>query len=392
MEQLFSFIGSFVPFIVLMGVVIAVHEYGHFAVLRLFGGAVESFSIGFGRSVFERTDKRGTRWKLSWIPFGGYVSWVREAQLPELAKRPIDHQPKGKHYELLAPWQRMFVALGGPLANFVFAIAIYAVFAMSFPQASWDSVIVKKVMPESAAEQAGLLPGDEIVRLDGQAVKSPDSVRLTVQYSSGDPLQVRVLRNDETLDLIVVPETKLLSNASLNIEEEIGVIGVEFLNNATIGRMGPIDAVALGVDKTLDLMRTTARVIVRLVQGKEDFEKMRGPLGIGDLADRVVDSQMKRAEIPLSTRIANAALSMVQLAAFFSISIGFMNLLPIPMLDGFHVLVGAIETLLRVEIPESIQEKMQLGGLVALGFFLVAVSFNDVKRISVLEVFGRMLS
>ena len=290
-------------------------------------------------------------------------------------------------------WQRMIVSLAGPAINFVFAIAVYAVMAMTLGEPQFERVSVKSVMEDSPAQQAGFQPGDIFSTISGSKIETPMDVMMAVQYSADEPVSFQVERNGDLIDLVATPSRRIFRNENLNVEEEVGFIGIEFGQTyLEHKKLGPVAAVALGLDKTINLVQVTIKVLHRLITGKDSFEKMRGPLGIGDFADKVVDSHLKKEELPLTQRLGNVSLEMISLAALFSISIGFFNLLPIPMLDGHSALLSFWETISGSAVSTKIQEYLQVGGLAAIGFFFIAVTFNDLKRTGALEVFTRLLS
>ena len=396
MEAIFSGVGSFVPFILLIGVVVMVHEFGHYFAGRFFGAGVESFAFGFGDSIIEGTDKRGTRWRVNWLPLGGFVKFVDEVQTPgdaegskEASERP---QPIGKPYSALQPWQRVIVSLAGPMINFLFAIIVFAIFAMTIGQDVYERVTIQTVIANGPADKAGFKQGDDIVWVAGQRVQTPQDVMLAVQYSADEPVNFVVARQGREIDLTVTPRRTLTRNEALDVEEEIGRIDIGFAAPTGRERLNPVDALAYGANQTVVLIRTTIKVIVRLVTGKDSFDKMRGPIGIGDFADKLVDAHMKQVDVPLSEKIFSAARSLLWMSALFSVSIGFFNLLPIPMLDGYHALLGIYETVAGTAVSMKVQDYLLRGGLAVIGLFFIAVTLNDLKRTGVLEVFARLLS
>lgn len=391
MEAVFSGLGSVVPFILLIGVVVTVHEFGHYIAGRAFGAGVESFAFGFGDSIIETTDKRGTRWRVNWLPLGGFVKFADEVQAPG-DSRKTDDRPIGKRYAELAAWQRVIVSLAGPMINFAFAILVFALMSMTLGEPVYERVAVMQVAEGGAAEKGGLEAGDQIVMVEGRRMSTPDDVRLIVQYSADEPLDFVVSRGGRGVDLTITPARVVNRNEALDLEEEVGQIGIWFESRTGVARLGPVSALSSGVDKTVDLIRATIKVIGRLITGKDDFDKMRGPLGIGDFADKLVDSHMKQEGVPLMDRLRGSLISLTAMAALFSVSIGFFNLLPIPMLDGYHALLGLYETVAGSAVSLRAQEYLLRGGLAVIGLFFIAVTWNDLKRTGVLEVFARLLS
>ena len=389
---LWGVFSSIIPFVIIIGTVVTVHELGHYLAGRMFGTAVESFAFGFGDSIFERKDKRGTRWRINWLPLGGFVKFVGEAQAPGDAGK-VEHGPIGLAYTQLAAWQRVVVSFAGPFVNFVFAILIYAAMAMSTGQPKYGAIEISAIEDSGPAYLGGVQKGDLILSVDGKSVKQIADFQNLVFYSANEPIDIMVERGGVELSLEVTPSERLHRNDKLGIEETIGYVGVGLSTQLlSVEPVGPIKALAIGVEETKKIIDLTVKVLTRLIQGKDSFEKMRGPLGIGDFADKVVDSHMKNDTIPFGERMRRASLHLIHFIALFSVSIGFFNLLPIPMLDGYAIVLGTYEAIFGSEVSVKVQEFLLRGGLAVIGVFFIAVSWNDLKRIGLLEVFGRLLS
>ena len=391
LAQVFSIISSVVPFIIMIGVVVTIHELGHYWAGRSFGAAIESFAFGFGKSIFEKSDRNGTRWRVNWLPLGGFVKFVGEATELEDSTATMS-RPLGRPYKELAAWQRVIISLAGPIANFILAILLYAlIFSQGKPV--FGDVTVLEVLEDGAAYEAGLLVDDIIVEVDGKSITSTGELIEAVAYSADEPVELSVRRQSELIEITVVPKREIFVNERLGIQEEIGRIGIHM--NAkliSIEKVSISEAISLGADQTANVIRKTIKVLKRLIFGKDSFEKMRGPLGMGDIADRVVDSNMKRTDISFKDRLDNTFWQMLELIAMFSVSIGFFNLLPIPMLDGYSALLGMYETIVGSEVSLKFQEYLLRGGLAVVGVFFIAVTWNDLKRLGLLDVFGGMLS
>ncbi len=390
--SLFSIISSVLPFILMIGVVVSIHELGHYYAGRAFGAAVESFAFGFGKSIVEVTDKRGTRWRLNWLPLGGFVKFVGSQESVN-ESHSNKKQPIGKYYSELAAWQRVIVSLAGPVANFVLAILIYAAIFTTFGKPVFGDVTIESVAPQSAAEIGGVMTNDLVIAVDGRPISSAAELIEAVAYSADEPVELSILRGGDPLKLIVTPKREKVRNERLGIEDEIGRIGVGISSKLVkLEKVSLLNAVGIGADRTAEVIRKTIKVLGRLIFGKDSFEKMRGPLGIGDIADRVVDSNMKRTDVDFSERFHGAFWQMLELIAMFSVSIGFFNLLPIPMLDGYSALLGLYETVVGSEVSLRFQDYLLRGGLAVVGLFFIAVTWNDLRRLGLLEMFGGLLS
>ncbi len=382
MEKLFSMAASPINFLILISVVITIHELGHYWVGRLFGAAAESFSIGFGNSVFEVKDKRGTRWRLNWLPLGGFVKFAGELQQPGDASMPADERPAGlvgKPYMALNPWQRLAVSLGGPFANFTFAILVFAGLALGFGIPEAKEVRIAAVVQDSAASTAGFRPGDVVIEVAGRRVTSPRDVTLATELNANEPVPFTVRRaNGEFADLLVSPVLTERVN-DFQMKEKVGKIGVELQSvDGMMRRPNVIEAVGHGFQATGDTIGATFNVIRRLVTGKEGLDKLSGPLGIMNLTDKVTDNEMKRAETPLWMKVTNVALMLLQLAAALSIGVGFFNLLPIPVLDGGAAVMCLVEGVSGRPVPETIQRVGLTMGLVCLVGFALVITLKDV--------------
>lgn len=382
LEKLFSIVASPINFLILISIVITIHELGHYWVGRMFGAAAESFSIGFGNSLVEVKDKRGTRWRLNWLPLGGFVKFAGELQQPTDPSMSPDARPDGlvgKPYMVLNPWQRLAVSLGGPFANFVFAIMVFAGLALTFGIPEAREVRIAAVSPGMAAEAAGFRAGDVIIEAGGRRVASPRDVTLATELNANEPVLFRIRRADgEFADLRVSPVLTERVN-DFNMKEKVGKIGVELQSvGVTVRRPDVVEAVGHGFKATGDTIVATFNVIRRLVTGKEGLDKLSGPLGIMNLTDKVTDTEMKQVETPLWMKVANVALMLLQLAAALSIGVGFFNLLPIPVLDGGAAVMCVVEGVSGRPVPETIQRIGLTMGLVCLVGFALVITLKDV--------------
>ena len=389
---LWGIVSSVIPFVIIIGAVVTVHELGHYLAGRAFGAAVESFAFGFGDSIVETKDKRGTRWRLNWLPLGGFVKFVGEAQAPGDAGK-VEQGPIGKPYTQLTAWQRVVVSFAGPFVNFVFAILIYACMAMATGEPKYGAIEISAIEDGGPADVAGIKTGDLILSVGGRSVEEIADFQNVIFYSANEAINVQIERAGTPLDLSVTPTERVHRDENLGIEEKIGYVGVGLRTQLLeVKPVGPVRALAIGVEETQKIIDLTVKVLTRLIQGKDSFEKMRGPLGIGDIADKVVDSHLKNDTLPFMERMQRATLHIIHFIALFSVSIGFFNLLPIPMLDGYSILLGTYEAIFGSEVSVRVQEFLLRGGLAVIGVFFIAVSWNDLKRLGLLEVFGRLLS
>lgn len=396
---------QYVPvFLILISLVITVHELGHYWAGRMFAAAVESFSLGFGRSLVEKRDSRGTRWRLNWIPLGGFVKFVGEVQLaqdinqeiPETVateaqaieargKTAIVHENQvlvGKPYTDLNPWQRIAVSLGGPFANFVFAAFVFAVigFVQGVPQAK--EVYIRGVVAGGAADQAGIKPGDIVLSAGGKAITTSYDVITATQLSAGEPVTYKVRRGAEELTLVATPIEQEMVDPALRTRQKVGRIGLELSErDSSIRHLNPIEAVGHGVTRTGDAIGQTFNVLRRLVTGKEGIDKLSGPVGILHLTGGVTEMTMKQEGVDLGQKIADLGWILLQLAALLSVGVGFFNLLPIPVLDGGAVVMTLAEVATGKPLPDKVQNVGLTIGLVCLAAFALVVTLQDSLRL-----------
>lgn len=383
--------------LVLISIVITVHELGHYWVGRMFGAAVESFAIGFGRSIAERTDNRGTRWRINWMPLGGFVKFVGELQAPTDTRDTLETEPEaigkqgrkakpahpvGRPYTALNPWQRLAVSLGGPAANFIFAILVFAGFAMTLgiPQAKEVSVL--GVEADSPASRAGFQAGDIIVEAGGRTIVTSYDVTQATILSAGEPVTYRILRGEKPVTLVATPEETVVRNEGLDVSEKLGRVGVELgQRDVSIRHYNPLEAVGYGVKATGDAIEATVNVLRRLVTGRDGLDKLSGPVGIFNLADKVTDLHLRQEDVSIVQKITDLLISWIQLAALLSIGIGFFNLLPIPVLDGGAAVICIVEGVTGREIPEKVQRIGLTIGLACLASFALLITGQDLIKL-----------
>jgi regulator of sigma E protease len=404
-------------FLLIISLVITVHELGHYWVGRMFGAAVESFAIGFGNPIVEKRDGRGTRWRLNWIPLGGFVKFVGEVQLAQDLKQELPQTaeteeeaarlaevaravpPKGarggrpttfhdnqilvgRPYNLLNPWQRIAVSLGGPFANFLFAIAAFAVIGgiQGVPQA--QEVFVRGVIPGEAAERAGFQTGDVVIEAGGRPVTTAQDIIMATQLSAGEAVSYRVLRGKEAVALLATPVEHELVDSGMRMKQKVGRIGLDLGHRDTsIRNLNPVEAVGYGLQRTAESIGQTINVLRRLITGKEGIEKLSGPVGILHLTGGVTEVTMNQENLDLGAKIMQLFWMYFHLAALLSIGIGFFNLLPIPVLDGGAVVMTLAEAVTGRALPEKAQNAGLTFGLVSLVVFALLVTWQDIGRL-----------
>lgn len=370
----------------LLGIVVVVHELGHYLAGRYYGAAVESFSVGFGKPIFEVSDRRNTRWRVNWIPLGGFVKFVGEGQLPgDVGK--VEQGPIGKPFQAIGVGARTVIAAAGPAANFVLAALIFAFFF--YFNGSYEArVTATSVAEDGAAAEAGLQPGDIFVSMNGKAISNAGDLQMVVSTSSNTSLETVVERNGETVVLDMTPRRVLRENA-VGQMQQLGTINItlqELPDTARRIEYNPVEALAMGGRQTWETVTTTTAIIGRMVTGKEALSSLSGPVAIGDVSRRVVNRTMGNEEIPLARRIQALFWSMMTICAAVSVGIGFFNLLPFPVLDGGHIVFNCYEAIAGKPMPARVQEGALMAGMVLLLGMFVFITWGDLLETGLFNV------
>jgi regulator of sigma E protease len=359
------------PAIVVLMLVVFIHELGHFQVGRWCGVRIQVFSIGFGKELFGFNDKHGTRWKLSVIPLGGYVKFVGDENAASLPK--ASGLPEAQRDETLfhgaSVWKRTAIVAAGPVANFILAIVIFAaVFATLGRPVTAPRV--DKLMPGGAAEAAGFLPGDLIVEIDGSPIESFSEIQQIVTLAAGNVLTVIVDRGGERITLTPTPERREMPDG-LGSTQRIGVLGIT--RNMGDGdlvykQFSPLQAVVEGVKETGHIIERTMTYVGRLFAGRETADQLSGPIRVAQVSGVIASS----GGVP----------ALLHLSAILSVSIGLINLFPVPMLDGGHLVFYAIEAIRGRPVSQRAQEIGFRIGLALVIMLFVFVTFNDIVRLA----------
>ncbi len=359
------------PALAALMLVVFIHELGHFQVGRWCGVQIQVFSIGFGKELFGFNDKYGTRWRLSLIPLGGYVKFVGDenaASLPKASQTPEAARDKTLFHNA-SVWRRVAIVVAGPVANFILAIAIFAVVFATLGRPV-TAPRVDALMPGGAAEAAGFLPGDLIVEIDGKAIDSFSQIQQIVTLAAGNLLTVIVERDGERITLTPTPERREMPDG-LGGTQRIGVIGIT--RNMEDGdlvykRFGPLQAIAEGVRETGHIIERTMTYVGRLFAGRETADQLSGPIRIAQISGVIASS--------------GGAPGLLHLSAILSVSIGLINLFPIPMLDGGHLVFYVIEAIRGRPVSQRAQEIGFRIGLALVIMLFVFVTFNDIVRLA----------
>lgn len=357
------------PFLVALTVIVFIHELGHFLVARWCGVDVEAFSIGFGREIFGWNDKHGTRWKVAWIPLGGYVKFRGDANAASFPDAETVARAKADpgNFHGKAVWQRAAVVAAGPVANFILAIVIFAAAFMAVGTPVIEPR-VDEVLPGSAADQAGIRKGDLIVEIDGNAITDFSQLQQAVMPRAGEQLAVVIDRGGQRIQLDLVPQLKEEPD-SFGGKVRIGLLGVKRDANLPIRyeRVGPVQAVEMGAQNTWLIVHSTFRYLGKLFTGRESADQLGGPIAMAKAAGDAASAGF---------------FQFVRMIAFLSVSIGLLNLFPIPMLDGGHLVYYAIEAVRGKPLGENAQEWGFRIGFSVVIMLMVVGTWNDLVRVA----------
>ncbi len=354
-------------FLFVLTIVVFFHELGHFLVARWCGVYVKAFSIGFGPEIAGFYDRHGTRWKLSWIPLGGYVKFMDDENATSMPSREalaaMTPEERALSFHAKPVWKRAAVVVAGPVANFILAIVIFAAFAMIFGVRTTEARI-QAIQPGSAAEAAGLQPGDLITGIDGKKVATFSDLQRAVSLSSGRELKLTITRDGKSLDMPITPRKSDVKDPIGGNSEEwrLGVQQMATPQTDNISKPGPIKALALGVEQTHYIIAGTLSYIGDVIQGRRSANQLGGPARIADISGKVAKLGFEY---------------LVNLIGVISVSVGLLNLFPIPLLDGGHLVFYGFEALLGRPLSERTQEYgFRMGMMIVLALMIFAF-YND---------------
>ncbi len=363
-------------FLVLLTILVFVHEYGHYWVARRCGVRVEVFSIGFGPEIFGWTDKANTRWKISAVPLGGYVKMFGEGEYS--GGGDSGHAMSAEEEAVSFPHkslaQRAAIVFAGPAANYIFAIIVLATLFMTLGQPQTPATVVS-VNSGSAAAEAGIQIGDEFLMVNGREVERFRDVQRVVSLRPGVPMEIVVLRDGQEVKLTATPKESETKDVSGNTHK-IGLLGVTGTGMQLVER-GPFEAVWEAGKESIELTVDTLTAVGQIITGKRDLRELGGPVRIGQISGDTV----RHGIIPF-----------ISLMALLSINLGLINLFPIPMLDGGHLMFYAIEAVRGKPLGERAQEYgFRIGLVLVLGLMLF-VTINDLVNLPVFEFVKNLMT
>jgi regulator of sigma E protease len=369
-----TLLGYLLPFLFVLTVVVFVHELGHFLVARWCGVGIKAFSIGFGPEIVGFTDRHDTRWKISWIPLGGYVKFIDDENVASAGgRRTLDQltpEERARSFQGKSLAQRAAVVAAGPIANFLLAIVIFtAIFGIFGERITAAKVDI--VNPGSAAERAGFLPGDRVISIDGTAIETFGEMQRIVAMSPDQPLHFVVDRGGKTVDITVTPELKTITDRFGNTMR-MGLLGIQRTATPeewTLKRHDPVTAFVMALKETYFVVSRSLGYLYDVVTGRESADQLGGPIRIAQVSGQVATAGF---------------LALLNLCAIISVSIGLINLFPIPMLDGGHLLFYGIEALRGRPLSEGTQEMGFRIGLAFVLMLMIFATWNDLIHLKFL--------
>ena len=384
-----------------LSIVVTIHELGHFWAARACGVAIDCFSIGFGPALVSWRDRAGVEWRIASIPLGGYVRFSGDenaASVPDqndlagMKRAIVEREGEAavnRYFHFKPVWQRAIIAAAGPMANFALAIVIMAIFLVAIGNPVGVTK-VNRVLPDTPAAAAGFLAGDVFVSADGEPIKSPNDLVAYVSLRANLPIQFVVERAGREVPLTVTP-------AFVEIKDEIrgrvkeGKIGLEPIGRMTFEKSSLVSAIPDATVEVWGMLKTIGFYLGRLVTGQVPADQISGLIGIGHTAGAVTKASV--ADAPdTQTLLLRLGISQMLLIASLSVSIGFMNLLPIPVLDGGHLVMYAYEALFRRPLRAEFQAAGFRAGLALLLGFMLFAAWNDLNRYDVFKFIGGLFT
>ncbi|HIC11409.1 MAG: RIP metalloprotease RseP [Candidatus Pelagibacter sp.] len=363
-------LNSILPFIVLILVVVFIHEYGHYYFAKKYGVKVTDFSIGFGKELFGWNDKLGTRWKICWIPLGGYVKFFGDRNVfsqsdqEEIIKKYSEEERK-KLFILKPLYQRSLIVAAGPIANFILAIVIF-LFIYMFVGKDFTPAVINEVQKDSPAEVAGLMKNDVILEIDGTEVKSILDVSKLITLSTSDFIDFKVSRYDQDVLLKVKPnivETEDNLGNKIN-KRMIGIMVGPYNNKVNHVKLGPAKALYYSLNEVYFVTISSLKYLGSILTGSGDSSQLGGPIRIAKITGQVAQFGI----VPF-----------LSIMAYISISLGLINLFPIPLLDGGHLMFYGFEKILGRPLSQKTQEGFFRIGMFLLLFIMFFATYNDLK-------------
>jgi len=369
--HVWSFFGYLLPFLFVLGLVVFVHEMGHYLVGRWCGVGVDAFALGFGPKLWGWTDSKGTEWKLCAVPLGGYVKFkgdLNGASVPD--NELIDsfsEEERRQAFQFKPVWQRAAIVAAGPIANFLLALVIFSSTFMFIGRYVIDPV-VDQVSAGSPAALAGIQSGDRIVSIDGEAIDSFEAIRRVISTANNGPVVIEIARQGRIQSVKAEPAV-VEQKTSLGIVRSrvLGISSSSLAEHHRLVKYGFFDSLSLSGHQIVGLIKQSVNYLGGLVRGREKADQLSGPIRIAQVSGKVAESGI---------------VSLLSLAALLSISIGFINLMPVPLLDGGHLMFYAFEAVFGRPLNRRAQEMLFRVGLTLVLLLMAFSVVNDIVQIT----------
>ena len=364
------------PFLILILIVVFIHEYGHYYFAKKYGVGVTDFSIGFGKEIFGWKDKSGTRWKICWIPLGGYVKFFGDRNVYSQADQEkilekYNKEDREKLFVCKPIYQRALIVFGGPLANFLLALVIF--FSIyTFVGKDFTPAVINEVQKDSPAMIGGLKENDIILEIDGNTVESIMDVSKFITMSSDEIISFKVKRSYDEFLLKIKPDlVEGVDNLGNKINKRmVGIKLGAYNNEINHIKLGPAQAIFHAAHEVYYVSVSSLKYIGNMIIGKADTSQLGGPIRIAKISGQVAEFGI---------------LAFISMTAYISISLGLINLFPIPMLDGGHLMFYAFEKVLGRPLSQKTQEGFFRIGMFLLLTLMFFTTFNDLKDIGLLN-------
>tara|TARA_B100000029_G_scaffold467993_1_gene504644 strand:+ start:87 stop:1193 length:1107 start_codon:yes stop_codon:yes gene_type:complete len=359
-----------IPFLILITIVVFIHEYGHYYFAKKYGVGVTDFSIGFGKEIFGWNDKSGTRWKVCWLPLGGYVKFFgdrnvfSQSEQQELINQ-YSEEDRNKLFILKPLYQRAIIVAAGPLANFLLAILIFT-FINLFSGKDMTPAIIEEVQINTPAFKSGLKKNDKILFINDNKVESILEVSTFINTSTSEKIEFKILRNNEELSIFVEPNLVDTKDAFGNAVKK-RMIGIKLSvveNQFKTQPLGPAKAIYYSFKEVWFVTTTSLNYIGKIITGSGDSSQLGGPVKIAKITGQVAE---------------HGIVPFLSIMAYISISLGMINLFPIPMLDGGHLMFYFFEKILGKPLSQKTQENFFRIGLFLLFSLMFFVTYNDLR-------------
>ncbi len=368
MQSLLHFGQTIGAFVLILSVIVFIHEFGHYIVAKACGVGIQTFSIGFGRELLGFTDRTGTRWKISLLPLGGYVKMVGDAgpasNADHEALRELSPEQRKRAFHFKPLWQKALVVLAGPVANFILATAIFFGFLLSSGITSTEPV-AGEILPGSAAQEAGIMPGDRILSVDGQEIARFNDIPFAVMPNLGTPIPIRLQRGETTLNLTITPHVEEVADGGEHVGHQ-GRLGIRS-QIQTFEQVGVVGALKESISKIWQISAMSLRVVGQMITGHRAPNELTGPVGIAKMSGEAA---------------SNGWQTILWFIALLSVNLGMVNLFPIPMLDGGHLVLYGIEAVRGRPLPPKFVEYSFRVGTAMLAMLMTYTFLNDIFHLA----------